>query len=49
MSEEIVHKHGGTVRVRSRQGVRSGTCFRIFLPHVREEGAVQGQLATAAI
>jgi signal transduction histidine kinase len=32
VSEEIIRKHGGTVRVRSRQGERSGTCFWMFFP-----------------
>jgi signal transduction histidine kinase len=32
VSEEIIRKHGGTVRVRSRQGEKSGTCFRMFFP-----------------
>lgn len=32
VSREIMDKHQGIVRVRSRQGLRSGTIFRIFLP-----------------
>lgn len=32
VSEEIVAKHGGTIRVRSRQGSVSGTVFRVYLP-----------------
>jgi nitrogen fixation/metabolism regulation signal transduction histidine kinase len=32
VSEEIVRKHLGTVRVKSRQGEKSGTSFMIFLP-----------------
>jgi signal transduction histidine kinase len=32
VSEEIIRKHGGTVRVRSRQGEKSGTCFWMFFP-----------------
>jgi PAS domain S-box-containing protein len=32
VSEEIVRKHAGTMRVRSRQGERSGTAFAVFLP-----------------
>jgi signal transduction histidine kinase len=32
VSEEIVAKHCGVVRVKSRQGKNSGTIFRIFLP-----------------
>ena len=33
VTEGIVHKHNGKLRVRSSQTVgRSGTCFSIFLP-----------------
>ena len=32
VSSEIVGRHGGTLRVRSRQGERSGTVFTLFLP-----------------
>jgi signal transduction histidine kinase len=32
VSDEIIRKHGGTVRVRSRQGEKSGTCFWMFFP-----------------
>lgn len=32
VSREIMEKHQGVVRVRSRQGAGSGTIFRIFLP-----------------
>ncbi len=32
VSEEIIRKHGGSVRVRSRQGEKSGTCFWMFFP-----------------
>jgi signal transduction histidine kinase len=32
VSEEIIRKHGGNIRVRSRQGERSGTCFWMFFP-----------------
>ncbi len=49
VSEEIVRKHGGTVRVRSRQGERSGTCFRIFLPDVSEAVPAEAQLESAAV
>lgn len=49
VSEEIVRKHAGTVRVRSRQGERSGTCFRIFLPNVPEAGTAEKQQETAAV
>ena len=48
VSEEIVRKHGGTVRVRSRQGERSGTCFRIFLPDVVEAVPAGAQLESVA-
>jgi PAS domain S-box-containing protein len=40
VSEEIVRKHGGTLRVRSRQGDRSGTCFWMFFPHAGQ-GEIQ--------
>ncbi len=46
VSEEIVRKHGGSVNVRSREGERSGTCFRIFLPLVPEG---TGNIATEEI
>jgi len=32
VSEEIIRKHDGTVRIRTREGDHSGTCFRIFFP-----------------
>lgn len=32
VSDEIIRKHSGTVRVKSRQGQRSGTTFAIFFP-----------------
>jgi signal transduction histidine kinase len=33
VKQEIVHKHGGELRVRSRTGAgRSGTVFVVFLP-----------------
>jgi PAS domain S-box-containing protein len=32
VSNGIIAKHGGWMRVRSRQGERHGTCFLIFLP-----------------
>lgn len=32
VSRDIVVKHRGSIRVRSRQGFQSGTVFRIFLP-----------------
>ena len=34
VSEEIILKHHGTVRIRTREGEGSGTCFRIFFPDV---------------
>ncbi len=34
LSEEIIRKHGGSVRVKSRTGSRSGTCFVVFFPDV---------------
>jgi signal transduction histidine kinase len=37
ISEEIVTKHLGTIRVRTRQGPNSGTCFMIFFPDHRPE------------
>jgi PAS domain S-box-containing protein len=32
VSEEIIRKHRGSVRVRSRQAAPSGTCFLLFFP-----------------
>ncbi|MGH9521333.1 MAG: PAS domain S-box protein [Terriglobales bacterium] len=32
VSEGIVRKHGGTMRVRSATGARHGTCFSLFFP-----------------
>jgi PAS domain S-box-containing protein len=32
VSQGIVTKHGGTIRLRSRTGARHGTCFAVFLP-----------------
>ncbi|WP_263419536.1 sensor histidine kinase [Terriglobus albidus] len=32
VSDEIIRKHSGTVRVKSRQGEQSGTTFAIFFP-----------------
>ncbi|MEK6396883.1 MAG: ATP-binding protein, partial [Terriglobus sp.] len=34
VSEEIIRKHNGTVHIRTREGERSGTCFRIFFPEL---------------
>ena len=32
VSQGIVTKHGGSIRLRSRTGTRHGTCFAVFLP-----------------
>jgi two-component system, NtrC family, sensor kinase len=32
VSQGIINKHGGSIRLRSRTGSRHGTCFAIFLP-----------------
>lgn len=32
VSQGIINKHGGSIRLRSRTGPRHGTCFVIFLP-----------------
>ena len=32
VSQGIIKKHGGSIRLRSRTGSRHGTCFAIFLP-----------------
>ncbi len=32
VSSEIVHKHGGVFRIRSREGLHSGTAISIFFP-----------------
>jgi two-component system, chemotaxis family, CheB/CheR fusion protein len=32
VSQGIVTKHGGSIRLRSRTGTRHGTCFTVFLP-----------------
>jgi two-component system, chemotaxis family, CheB/CheR fusion protein len=32
VSRGIVTKHGDTIRLRSRTGIRHGTCFAVFLP-----------------
>jgi PAS domain S-box-containing protein len=32
VSQGILAKHGGSIRVRSNTGVRHGTCFSVFLP-----------------
>jgi signal transduction histidine kinase/HAMP domain-containing protein len=37
VSEEIIRKHRGLVRLRTRQGERSGTCFFMFFPDVSKE------------
>ena len=33
LSKEIIDRHHGTIRVRSRQAERSGTVFQLFLPY----------------
>jgi two-component system, NtrC family, sensor kinase len=32
VSHGIISKYGGSIRLRSRTGVRHGTCFSVFLP-----------------
>lgn len=32
VSQGIITKHGGSIRLRSRTGARHGTCFAVFLP-----------------
>ena len=32
VSQGIITKHGGSIRLRSRTGVQHGTCFAVFLP-----------------
>ncbi len=52
VSEEIVTKHGGLMRVRSRTaqiGKSSGTVFEIFLPDDPELAKMGRQPATAAV
>jgi len=39
LSEEIIRKHSGCVRVKSRTGRESGTCFVVFFPEVGLERA----------
>jgi len=42
--DEIIRKHGGTVRIRTRQGDRCGTIFMLFFPDRfpdRRESAIQ--------
>ena len=41
ITSEIVNKHGGSIRVRSRNGVgeRTGTVFSVFLPAEATSGA----------
>jgi len=43
VSEEIIRKHRGSVRLRSREGERSGTCFFMFFPDVTEEAWTDGE------
>ncbi|SEC49674.1 PAS domain S-box-containing protein [Terriglobus roseus] len=45
VSEEIIRKHGGSIRVRSRQGEHSGTCFWMFFPYA---AAVDGKAVETA-
>jgi signal transduction histidine kinase len=48
VSQGIIQKHGGTVRVRSReQGANHGTCFTVFLPFAVFESR-DGALPTPA-
>lgn len=47
VSDEIIRKHGGTVRVRTKQGVRSGTCFMVFFPDRLHRAAEPEAMATA--
>lgn len=38
VSHGIVHKHQGSIRVRTKvEGIRHGTCFVVFLPYTRAE------------
>jgi PAS domain S-box-containing protein len=48
VSEEIIRKHRGIIRVRSRQGERSGTCFWIFLPNPSPDVARTAAVASQA-
>ena len=42
LSQSIVRRHGGTMRVRSSTAVgRQGTCFSVFLPMVTPEAQVE--------
>lgn len=43
VSEEIIRKHRGSVRLRTREGERSGTCFFMFFPDVSEEAWSNGE------
>lgn len=47
--EEVVRKHGGTIRVRSRQGEPSGTCFLVFFPDAIVERVAKPADATEAL
>jgi signal transduction histidine kinase len=52
VSQEIIEKHGGVVRVRSRtaaQGTPSGTVFQIFIPDDPNLKAAPAQTAAAAV
>ena len=41
VSEGIVRKHGGSMRVRSSTGARHGTCFSLFFPATPSRSAVE--------
>lgn len=57
VSAEVVHKHHGTIRIRSRaagqeknnDAVRSGTVFMIFFPSVRESETPVETLQAASV
>jgi signal transduction histidine kinase/HAMP domain-containing protein len=48
ISAEIIAKHGGTVRVKSRQGTNGGTSFMMFFPD-RAEGVDEAEVETVAV
>ena len=49
VSQGIVHKHSGTIRVRSSVGAqRHGTCFVVYLPLVVVEDHLSGLTAKDA-
>jgi len=43
VSEEIIRKHHGLVRLRTREGERSGTCFVMFFPEGELVDGEQGR------